>query len=101
MRDIRGAEIALIPQEPMAAFSPVHTVGDQIIEAILLHGHRWQDEGRKLTRAEARDITIGLFRDVGISDARAAGRRLFLAALRRPAPARHDRHGAVAASRGC
>src|SRR4029450_9614914 len=29
MRDIRGAEIALIPQEPMAAFSPVHTVGDQ------------------------------------------------------------------------
>ncbi|HLG47688.1 MAG TPA: ABC transporter ATP-binding protein, partial [Reyranella sp.] len=67
MRDIRGAEIALIPQEPMAAFSPVHTVGEQIIEAILLHGHRWQDKGRKLTRAEARDITIGLFRDVGIS----------------------------------
>jgi oligopeptide/dipeptide ABC transporter ATP-binding protein len=67
MRDIRGAEIALIPQEPMAAFSPVHTVGDQIIEAILLHGHRWQEKGRKLTRAEARDITIGLFRDVGIS----------------------------------
>ena len=29
MRSIRGAEIALIPQEPMAAFSPVHTVGDQ------------------------------------------------------------------------
>jgi len=67
MRDIRGAEIALIPQEPMAAFSPVHTVGDQIIEAILLHGHRWQEKGRKLTRSEARDITIGLFRDVGIS----------------------------------
>jgi len=67
MRDIRGAEIALIPQEPMAAFSPVHTVGDQIIEAILLHDHRWQAGGRKLSRAEARDITVGLFRDVGIS----------------------------------
>jgi len=67
MRDIRGAEIALIPQEPMAAFSPVHTVGDQIIEAILLHGHRWQAGSRKLSRAEARDITVGLFRDVGIS----------------------------------
>jgi oligopeptide/dipeptide ABC transporter ATP-binding protein len=67
MRDIRGAEIALIPQEPMAAFSPVHTVGDQIIEAILLHGHRWREKGRKLTRADARDITVGLFRDVGIS----------------------------------
>ena len=67
MREIRGGEIALIPQEPMAAFSPVHTVGDQIIEAILLHGHRWQTDGRKLSRREARDITIGLFRDVGIS----------------------------------
>jgi len=65
MRDIRGGEIALIPQEPMAAFSPVHTVGDQIIEAILLHSHRWQ--ASRLGRGEARDITIGLFRDVGIS----------------------------------
>lgn len=65
MRDIRGGEIALIPQEPMAAFSPVHTVGQQVIEAILLHGHRWR-EGR-LSRREARDITVGLFRDVGIS----------------------------------
>jgi peptide/nickel transport system ATP-binding protein len=67
MRDIRGAEIALIPQEPMAAFSPVHTVGDQIIEAIQLHGHRWQEGGRKLSRGQARDITVRLFRDVGIS----------------------------------
>jgi peptide/nickel transport system ATP-binding protein len=66
MRDIRGGEIALIPQEPMAAFSPVHTVGDQVIEAILLHSHRWTGE-RKLSRREARDITVGLFRDVGIS----------------------------------
>ena len=67
MRSIRGAEIALIPQEPMAAFSPVHTVGDQIIEAILLHGHKWQPGGRPVGRAEAREITVGLFRDVGIS----------------------------------
>jgi oligopeptide/dipeptide ABC transporter ATP-binding protein len=66
MRAIRGAEIALIPQEPMAAFSPVHTVGDQIIEAILLHSHRWQ-AGSRMSRSEARDITVGLFRDVGIS----------------------------------
>ena len=47
MRAIRGAEIALIPQEPMAAFSPVHTVGDQIVEAILLHAHRWR-AGKKM-----------------------------------------------------
>ena len=64
MRAIRGAEIALIPQEPMAAFSPVHTVGAQIIEAIMLHAGQ---SGRRVTKAEARETTIGLFRDVGIS----------------------------------
>jgi oligopeptide/dipeptide ABC transporter ATP-binding protein len=67
MRAIRGAEIALIPQEPMAAFSPVHTVGAQIIEAIMLHADRWQTCGRPIRRADAREITVGLFRDVGIS----------------------------------
>lgn len=67
MRAIRGAEIALIPQEPMAAFSPVHTVGDQIIEAIMLHRREWRPEGPSLRRAEARQITVDLFRDVGIS----------------------------------
>ncbi len=60
MRDLRGAEIALIPQEPMAAFSPVHTVGAQIVEAIMLHEH-------PITRAAARAKTVELFRDVGIS----------------------------------
>jgi oligopeptide/dipeptide ABC transporter ATP-binding protein len=59
MRKIRGAEIALIPQEPMAAFSPVHTVGNQIMETILLH----QDVSKK----EARKIAIEVFRSVGIS----------------------------------
>ena len=37
MRAIRGAEIGLVFQEPMTSFSPVHTVGNQIIEAIQLH----------------------------------------------------------------
>ena len=67
MRAIRGAEIALIPQEPMAAFSPVHTVGDQIVEAIRLHQRQWRPDGGKLSRNDARDIVVGLFRDVGIS----------------------------------
>ena len=67
MRAIRGAEIALIPQEPMAAFSPVHTVGDQIIEAIQLHHRQWRPDGSGLSRAEAREIVVDLFRDVGIS----------------------------------
>jgi oligopeptide/dipeptide ABC transporter ATP-binding protein len=60
MRALRGSEIALIPQEPMASFSPVHTVGAQIIEAIRLHDSH-------VSRGEARDRTIELFRDVGIS----------------------------------
>ncbi len=64
MRALRGAEIALIPQEPMAAFSPVHTVGEQIIEAIMLHGRQ---DGRSIGRNEARARTVELFRDVGIS----------------------------------
>ena len=59
MRDLRGAEIALIPQEPMAAFSPVHTVGAQIVEAIMLH--------ERVGREQARARTVELFRDVGIS----------------------------------
>ena len=67
MRAIRGAEIALIPQEPMAAFSPVHSVGDQIVEAILLHWRQWRADGPPLTRNEARRITAELFQDVGIS----------------------------------
>ena len=67
LRAIRGAEIALIPQEPMAAFSPVHTVGDQIIEAILLHHRQWRTDGGKLSYQDAREIVVGLFRDVGIS----------------------------------
>jgi oligopeptide/dipeptide ABC transporter ATP-binding protein len=58
MRSIRGAEIALIPQEPMAAFSPVHTVGDQLIEAIMLH--------QPVDKREARQIALQMFKDVGI-----------------------------------
>jgi len=37
IRSIRGNEIAMIFQEPMTSLSPVHTIGDQIMEAILLH----------------------------------------------------------------
>ena len=60
VRALRGAEIALIPQEPMAAFSPVHTVGAQIVEAIMLHD-------RAIGREQARTKVVEIFRDVGIS----------------------------------
>jgi peptide/nickel transport system ATP-binding protein len=58
MRSIRGAEIALVFQEPMSSFSPVHTVGDQIVEAIMLH--------QRVNRREARHKAIEMLRLVGI-----------------------------------
>jgi ABC-type microcin C transport system duplicated ATPase subunit YejF len=37
IRGIRGREIALVFEEPMNSFSPIHTVGRQVIETIRLH----------------------------------------------------------------
>jgi peptide/nickel transport system ATP-binding protein len=61
MRDVRGGKIGLIPQEPMAAFSPVHTIGSQVIEAIQLH--------RSVNAKEARKIALQVLKDVGIPEA--------------------------------
>src|SRR5688572_17443503 len=61
IRSIRGKDIAMIFQEPMSSFSPVHTIGSQIMEAILLH--------QNATNEEARQKTIELLRLVGISGA--------------------------------
>ncbi|MHB0874418.1 MAG: ABC transporter ATP-binding protein [Anaerolineae bacterium] len=58
IRAIRGAEIALIFQEPMTSFSPVHTIGNQIMEAILLH--------QPVTKDEAREIAIDMLRHCGL-----------------------------------
>jgi peptide/nickel transport system ATP-binding protein len=58
MRTIRGGEIALVFQEPMTSFSPVHTIGNQLIEAIRLH--------RPVSKRAAREIAIDLLRQVGI-----------------------------------
>src|SRR5829696_4225777 len=46
IRSIRGKEIAYIFQEPMAALSPVHTIGHQMIERIRLHLKPGKDEAR-------------------------------------------------------
>ena len=58
MREIRGGEISYVFQEPMTSFSPVHTVGNQLIEAIRLH----QD----VSKSEAREMAVELLRHVGI-----------------------------------
>ena len=59
MRDIRGREIAMIFQEPMTAFSPVHTIGNQIMEAVLVH--------EAVSKPEVRARAIELLDRVGIS----------------------------------
>jgi peptide/nickel transport system ATP-binding protein len=58
MRSIRGGDIGLVFQEPMTSFSPVHTVGAQIVEAIRLHAD--------VDRKEARRRGIEVLRSVGI-----------------------------------
>jgi oligopeptide/dipeptide ABC transporter ATP-binding protein len=60
MREIRGAEIGFIFQEPMTALNPVYRVGDQIAEALQVH--------RKGTRSQAREKTLELLRAVRIPD---------------------------------
>jgi len=49
MRQIRGGRISIIFQEPMTSLSPVHTIGDQISEALFLHRDASYQEGMKLT----------------------------------------------------
>ncbi|MGV2863671.1 ABC transporter ATP-binding protein [Achromobacter sp. AGC39] len=52
MRAIRGNDIAMIFQEPMTSLNPVFTIGDQIVEAIMLH----QQLSRSAARASARKL---------------------------------------------
>lgn len=51
MRAIRGGQISMIFQEPMVSLSPLHTIGNQISEALLLHRGVSQKQGMQLTEA--------------------------------------------------
>jgi len=62
MQTIRGNRIALIPQEPLTALNPLHTIDRQIIEAMKLH-----DPG--ISQAQAVTKTIDLLKLVGLRDA--------------------------------
>ena len=66
MRQIRGGSISIIFQEPMTSLSPLHTVGDQVSEALLLH--------RNCSRPEAKELTIEMLRLVGFPDPEKAWR---------------------------
>ena len=58
MRRIRGEDIALIFQEPMTSFSPVHTIGSQIVETVRLH--------QGVGKGQARERAVEALRLVGV-----------------------------------
>src|SRR6185369_211980 len=80
MRAIRGGEISIIFQEPMTSLSALHTVGDQIGEAVQLHGGAGQlseihslghqlheaaeQSTRRMSRAEINELTRNMLRMV-------------------------------------
>ena len=61
LETIRGDRIAMVFQDPMSSFNPVHKIGDQIIEAIQAH--------REIDKAEAKKKAVEALRSVGIPDA--------------------------------
>jgi oligopeptide/dipeptide ABC transporter ATP-binding protein len=58
LRAVRGDEISMIFQDPMTSLNPVHTIGRQLIEAVLLH--------RDVTKRVARQRALELLKAVGI-----------------------------------
>ena len=62
IRDIRGAEISMVFQEPMTSLSPVHTIGAQIVEAIRLHITR--------DKRKSKSLALDMINRVGISNPR-------------------------------
>ena len=67
IRNIRGRDIGMIFQEPMSSLSPVHRIGDQIAESVMLH------EG--ISKKEALARAIDMLRDVEIPDPETAARK--------------------------
>ena len=61
LKVVRGGAISMIFQEPIASFAPAITIGDQMVEQLLLHSD--------MNKEQARDLSIEMLERVGISDA--------------------------------
>ncbi|MDF2234866.1 ABC transporter ATP-binding protein [Albimonas sp. CAU 1670] len=61
LRLVRGGSVSMIFQEPMASFAPAITIGDQMVEQLVLH--------KRVSKAEAKKTSIEFLERVGISDA--------------------------------
>ena len=61
MQDFRGKKCSIIFQDPMTSLNPVYTVGNQIMEAVLVHSDK--------SKEEAKNIAIEMLKLVGINDA--------------------------------
>jgi peptide/nickel transport system ATP-binding protein len=57
---IRGGAVSMIFQEPMASFAPAITIGEQMVEQLMIHS--------SMTRTEARDISVEMLTRVGIPE---------------------------------
>ncbi|MEH2536800.1 ABC-type dipeptide/oligopeptide/nickel transport system ATPase component [Bradyrhizobium sp. AZCC 1699] len=86
-RRLRGGKMSMIFQEPMTSLNPVHTVGQQIVEAILAH--------TAMSPRAARARAIEMLELGADSVSGAAHRRLSAQHVGRHAAASHDRDGAL------
>jgi peptide/nickel transport system ATP-binding protein len=68
MREIRGAGISMIFQEPMTALNPVMRVGDQVAEAVLAHHGAANDRGPRVSKSEAWKLAVEALRTVAIPE---------------------------------
>ncbi len=61
LKPVRGGSVSMIFQEPMASFAPAISIGEQMVEQLMLH--------KKISKSEASGISIEMLDRVGISDA--------------------------------
>ena len=86
MLRIRGDRVGMVFQEPMTSLNPLHHIERQIAEILFVH--------RAMDKRAARERVLELLNLVGLQRAGERLRGFPARTFRRPAAARHDRHGA-------